>query len=61
MSAQLYSIDETEDEFGVPRFFVADENGDWISEPLDTREQARSELAFLLNQRDRRAPQKEER
>ena len=37
-------IEDTRDEFGKPRFFVADENADWISDPFDTREEAVAEM-----------------
>jgi len=37
-----YTVDETEDEFGVARFFVASPNGDWEGDPFDTIEQANS-------------------
>lgn len=42
-----HTVDETVDEFGVDRFFVADENGDWIGDPHDTLESAQAEAARL--------------
>lgn len=33
---------------GKPRFFVADENADWISDPFDTREEAVAEISRRL-------------
>ena len=41
-------IEDTRDEFGKPRFFVADENADWISDPFDTREEAVAEISRRL-------------
>jgi hypothetical protein len=40
-------VANTQDEFGKERFFVEDANGDWISDPLDSREEALTELDRL--------------
>lgn len=40
------TVDHTKDEFGQDRFFVADENGDWIGEPHSTREAALAAAAY---------------
>lgn len=40
MTKQDYTIDKTQDEDGKDRFFIADENGDWIGEPFDTEDLA---------------------
>jgi hypothetical protein len=37
---QVYSVDETEDEFGQARFFVASPSADWVDGPYDTVEEA---------------------
>lgn len=42
-----YTIDRTQDEFGVDRFNVADEDGDWVEAPFDTYEQAAEEIKRL--------------
>jgi hypothetical protein len=39
-----YTVESTQDEFGQARWFVADENADWVSGPFDTEEAAREEV-----------------
>ena len=41
------TVAETEDEFGVPRFFVEDYDGDWIGEAFDTKELAQDAIRAL--------------
>lgn len=43
-----YTIDKTQDEFGTDRYFVADENGDWVGDAHDTVDQAQQEVERLV-------------
>lgn len=42
-----YTVDRTVDEFDEARYFVCDENGDWIGMPYDSAEAAFEEIERL--------------
>jgi hypothetical protein len=44
------SVSETVDEFGTPRFFVEDSNGDWHGDAFDTPEQAQEYIEALRDE-----------
>lgn len=48
--SQKYTIDKTVDEFGQDRFFIADENADWIEGPFDTYELAAEAIPGVAEQ-----------
>jgi hypothetical protein len=43
-------VAKTQDEDGKDRFFVEDANADWISDALDTWEQADAELKAITEE-----------
>ncbi len=43
-----WTIDQTRDEFGNPKFFVSDPNGDWVGEGHPTFELAAKERDELI-------------
>lgn len=40
----MFTIEKTQDEDGQDVFFVADEESNWVSDPMPTIEEAREEL-----------------
>lgn len=38
MTTERYTIEHTQDEHGEERWYIADENGDWIGDSYATRE-----------------------
>lgn len=45
-----YTVEETQDEFGYPKFFVTNEDGDWVRDPFDSREAAYEEIERLKDE-----------